>query len=211
MARRKKVKLENTVSASVPLSSMIDVVFLLLIYFIMTQKKVVEDVYLMTDLPAPTMDNASNAQNMEKSIIEVNLSDAKEVDGKIENEKGKDTDWFWEKKILEAKTQDEVDAYKKEIKIYYSLRKGNDRRYLTRDELKEWLVNLRKMNPDALVLIKCDSNARHKKLIEVLDLCTELQLDNISLLHSNDSPFRPMTLKESQEKYGIRPGEPSAN
>ena len=35
---RKKIKLENGVAASVPLSSMIDVVFLLLIYFIFTQK-----------------------------------------------------------------------------------------------------------------------------------------------------------------------------
>ena len=50
---RKKIKLENGVAASVPLSSMIDVVFLLLIYFIFTQKEVVEDVHLQLNLPAP--------------------------------------------------------------------------------------------------------------------------------------------------------------
>lgn len=55
---RKKIKLENGVAASVPLSSMIDVVFLLLIYFIFTQKEVVEDVHLQLNLPAPQ--SASN-------------------------------------------------------------------------------------------------------------------------------------------------------
>ena len=50
---RKKIKIDNSVAASVPLSSMIDVVFLLLIYFIFTQKEVVEDVHLQLNLPAP--------------------------------------------------------------------------------------------------------------------------------------------------------------
>ena len=50
---RKKIKIDNGVAASVPLSSMIDVVFLLLIYFIFTQKEVVEDVHLQLNLPAP--------------------------------------------------------------------------------------------------------------------------------------------------------------
>ena len=55
---RKKIKLENGVAASVPLSSMIDVVFLLLIYFIFTQKEVVEDVHLQLNLPAPQSSSA---------------------------------------------------------------------------------------------------------------------------------------------------------
>lgn len=56
---RKKIKLENGVAASVPLSSMIDVVFLLLIYFIFTQKEVVEDVHLQLNLPAPQSSSAN--------------------------------------------------------------------------------------------------------------------------------------------------------
>ncbi|NCU27823.1 biopolymer transporter ExbD, partial [Candidatus Nomurabacteria bacterium] len=39
--------------AEVPLSAMIDVVFLLLIYFIVSQKPIVEDTHLAIDLPAP--------------------------------------------------------------------------------------------------------------------------------------------------------------
>jgi len=51
MARkRRKRKIEE---ASVPLSSMIDIVFLLLIYFIVTQKPIIEDTLLGVNLPAP--------------------------------------------------------------------------------------------------------------------------------------------------------------
>lgn len=204
---RKKIKLENNVAAAVPLSSMIDVVFLLLIYFIMTQKKVVEDVYLQADLPAPNMQSNSSNQNLEKSIIEVNWGDAEEVNGQIVDKLGHDNDWYWDRKIQEAKTQTEADGYEKQKVIYYGLRTGPDYRDLTRPQLTQWLKDLKATNPDALVIIKCDMNARHKKLIEVLDICSEVQLTNISLLHSNDTAFRPLTLKESQEKYGKRPGE----
>ena len=48
-ARRRMVS-----EADVPLSSMIDVVFLLLIYFIVTQKPIMDNVFLQTDLPAPS-------------------------------------------------------------------------------------------------------------------------------------------------------------
>ena len=206
MARKKKIKLENTVSASVPLSSMIDVVFLLLIYFIMTQKKVVEDVYLQADLPAPNM-QSSSSQNVEKSIIEVNWGDAEERDGQVVDALGRDNDWYWDKKIQAAKTQTEVDNYEKQKVVYYGLRTGPDYRDLTRPQLVKWLTQLKATNPDALVIIKCDMNARHKKLIEVLDICSEVQLTNISLLHSNDTPFVPMAKKALQDKYGKRADE----
>ena len=51
---RKKSNIDEK-AAEVPLSSMIDVVFLLLIYFILTQKPVIEDVHLQVDLPAPEL------------------------------------------------------------------------------------------------------------------------------------------------------------
>jgi len=52
MARKRK-KFSSGSEAEVPLSSMIDVVFLLLIYFIVTQKPIVEDTLLGVNLPAP--------------------------------------------------------------------------------------------------------------------------------------------------------------
>lgn len=209
MARRKKVKLENTVSASVPLSSMIDVVFLLLIYFIMTQKKVVNDVYLQTALPDPSP-SQSSAQNVERSMIEVNWCDAEEVNGQIVDKVGHDNDWYWDRKIQSAKTQAEVDNYEKQKVVYYGLRIGPNYQELTRDQLVQWLKDLKATNPEAMVIIKCDMNARHKKLIDVLDICSEVQLKEVSLLHSNDTGFVPLSLKESQERYGIRPGEETA-
>lgn len=52
MARKKRARNEVE-EAEVPLSSMIDVVFLLLIYFILTQKPIIEDTLLGVNLPAP--------------------------------------------------------------------------------------------------------------------------------------------------------------
>lgn len=48
--KRKRIAVEE---AEVPLSSMIDVVFLLLIYFIVTQKPIIEETLLSCDLPTP--------------------------------------------------------------------------------------------------------------------------------------------------------------
>ncbi len=52
MARRKRKKREEE-SAEVPLSAMIDVTFLLLTYFIMTQTEVIEEAYIQTNAVAP--------------------------------------------------------------------------------------------------------------------------------------------------------------
>jgi biopolymer transport protein ExbD len=48
--KRKRRKLDD---AEVPLSAMIDIVFLLLVYFIVTQKEIIEDTLLGVDLPTP--------------------------------------------------------------------------------------------------------------------------------------------------------------
>jgi biopolymer transport protein ExbD len=53
MARKVRKK-NNVEEAEVPLSSMIDVVFLLLIYFIVTQKPIIEDTLLGVNLPSPS-------------------------------------------------------------------------------------------------------------------------------------------------------------
>ncbi len=51
MARRQKKK-GSVVEAEIPMSSMIDVVFLLLIYFVVTQKPIIEDTLLGINLPS---------------------------------------------------------------------------------------------------------------------------------------------------------------
>ncbi len=52
MAKRTRKRMKGE-EAEVPLSSMIDVVFLLLIYFIVTQKPIIDDTLLGCNLPAP--------------------------------------------------------------------------------------------------------------------------------------------------------------
>ena len=52
---RKQTKLNPPPDASFPLSSMIDVVFLLLIFFLVTQKPITEEVMINVELPAPDM------------------------------------------------------------------------------------------------------------------------------------------------------------
>ncbi len=51
MARKKRVV--ETESAEPPMSSMIDVVFLLLIYFIVTQKEIIPEAHLAVNMPGP--------------------------------------------------------------------------------------------------------------------------------------------------------------
>ena len=52
---RKQAKISPPADANFPLSSMIDVVFLLLIFFLVTQKPNTEEVMINVELPAPDM------------------------------------------------------------------------------------------------------------------------------------------------------------
>lgn len=51
MARKKRVI--DSEAAEPPMSSMIDVVFLLLIYFVVTQKEIIPEAHLAVNLPGP--------------------------------------------------------------------------------------------------------------------------------------------------------------
>ena len=57
-------------SAEMPISTLIDVVFLLLIYFIVTQKEIIPEIHLAVNLPAPSgaPDNADMAKPLEVAI-----------------------------------------------------------------------------------------------------------------------------------------------
>lgn len=50
---RKKPKKDRSEDAEVPISAMIDVVFLLLVYFIVTSKEVVDEAWVSVNLPGP--------------------------------------------------------------------------------------------------------------------------------------------------------------
>jgi biopolymer transport protein ExbD len=57
-------------SAEMPISTLIDVVFLLLIYFIVTQKEIIPEAHLAVNLPAPSgaPDEAEMAKPLEVAI-----------------------------------------------------------------------------------------------------------------------------------------------
>lgn len=133
----------------VPLSSMIDVVFLLLIYFIVNQKPMVEETLLGVDLPsASASSKARHAQIFTIDVMKV---------------PGDDKD-----------------------NVYYL----NGRPW-TFDELLPVMCETAKADPDITVIINCGPNARHKKLIKILDACSKAGLTKLNLMNDESIRFVP--------------------
>lgn len=64
------MKLKKSESLAVPMSSMIDIVFLLLIYFIVTAKEEVTEAHLAVNLPAP---GSAKASENKPKMLEVEV------------------------------------------------------------------------------------------------------------------------------------------
>jgi len=69
MVKRKK-KQYNESAGEPPMSSMIDVVFLLLIYFVVTQKPIISEAHLAVNLPSP---NAEQPPTDQEPPIEIRI------------------------------------------------------------------------------------------------------------------------------------------
>ena len=181
MARKKKIKLENTVSASVPLSSMIDVVFLLLIYFIMTQKPVVEDIYLQLNLPSPNA-APTDSDKEPPPILRIDVFKLPQ-----------DNDDEIARLMLTAQTQIEVNAIRKKERIYYHVNTTGDGggTPMLFSELQTYLKNVADAAPETTIVLNCGPNAKHKKLVRILDLCDQLGLKNLNLLNDASVQFAP--------------------
>ncbi len=72
MGRRKKKK-SNQETAKVPMDSMIDVVFLLLIYFIVTQKPIIEETLLGVNLPSSQKAAPKENQEEPPPMVQVDV------------------------------------------------------------------------------------------------------------------------------------------
>ncbi len=178
---RKKIQIDNSVSAAVPLSAMIDVVFLLLIYFIMTQKPVVEDIYLQLNLPSPNP--APSASDSEPPpILRIDVM-------KLQV----DNDDEIARLMRTAKTQIEVNAIRKREKVYYHVNTTGDGggTPMIYADLEKYLKSVAEAAPDTTIVMNCGPNAKHKKLVRVLDLCDKLGLKNINLLNDATVEFNP--------------------
>ncbi len=64
------MKIKKSESLAVPMSSMIDVVFLLLIYFIVTQKDEISEAHLAINLPAP---GSSKPSDNKPQLLEIEV------------------------------------------------------------------------------------------------------------------------------------------
>jgi len=148
MARKKKKVVMR--DAEVPLSAMIDVVFLLLIYFIVSQKPIVEDTHLAIDLPAPN----SSPEKKEKPPSLLRIDVAK----------------------LASKSDE-----------YYHV---NDSPYHIKD-LELYLKDIAETDRDTTIIINCDPNAKHKKLIKLLDMCAQFGLTKLNLVNDESVYFQP--------------------
>ena len=138
MARVKKKK--EIEEAEIPMSSMIDVVFLLLIYFVVTQEPVIEETLLGVNLPSGA---ASSSKSEPGQLFTIDVVKMGENSIKFYNVNGMPTP-------LPA--------------------------------MKDQLLMLAENDPDTTVIIKCGPNAKHAKLVTLLDACAEAGLSKLNLV-----------------------------
>ncbi len=137
---------KNKEEAAVPLSAMIDVVFLLLIYFIITQKPIIEDVFHPADLPtAPPPIEVK----IERPPFKIDV-----IEGKGEH----------------ASQQYRIDG-----------------RTLSLQEVQDQLAI---MPRETTVILSCDPNSPHYKLINVLDILSHMQFLKLNLVDDPSIKFR---------------------
>ena len=171
MARKSKSTIDDK-AAEVPLSSMIDVVFLLLIYFILTQKPVVEDVHLQVDLPAPGAPSSGDPPQL--LTIDVMKLPGMDNDDQVAALAAKEPDAERRKAILRNE------------KTYYHM---NGAPYES-GKLQEYLVTVAESNPDTTVMINCGPNAKHKKLVKLLDMCSKAGLRKLNIVEDESVIFK---------------------
>ena len=146
MKERRKVSLKE---AEVPMSAMIDVVFLLLIYFIVVQKPIIEHTLLKADLPAP---GPPVIDLPDPVIVRIDVVKQRKNNGNN----------------------------------YYRM----NGRWWNSDRMFKELGKISQNNPDTTVLINCGPNARHEKLITLLDACAEAELTNLNIVNDSSIKFK---------------------
>ena len=171
---KKQVKLNPPPDASFPLSSMIDVVFLLLIFFLVTQKPITEEVLMNVDLPAPDL-NTNPADAITPVTIEVKFS-------------SRDNSDEIEQHLASLKEGETVkDVLEKEEMLYYlynsSLKESRD--------IRKELQKFKDADSNPTIIIKCDANAKFRKLVRLLDICSECKMDSLNLIKTPGTRMDP--------------------
>ena len=173
MARQPSIKRNPPPDAGFPLSGMIDVVFLLLIFFLVTQKPLTEEVMINVELPAPDMSNPSAAP-----LIPVTIDVEKDSRDNIDE---------IDARLIALGDRDDPNEVPKDERLYYSFNGSPPMEIAT---LRSRLAVIAKADADSTIIIKCDPNVKYRKLIRVLDLCSELGLNSRQLVDKM-VPFVP--------------------
>ncbi len=151
---KKKVRRVKLGESEVPLSSMIDIVFLLLIFFVVTQKPIIEETLLGVDLPSPKPIVTPPPPPPPFFSIDVNK---------------------------------QSDDLVRDLDVYYV----NGMRWNFED-LSLQLKKTGQTNPDQTIIINCGPNARHQKLVQVLDSCAAAGLSKLNMVDDESIKFVPL-------------------
>ena len=163
---KKQVKITPPPDASFPLSSMIDVVFLLLIFFLVTQRPITEEVPMNVELPAPDL-NSNPADAPTLITIEVSENTRDNIDD-------------IEKHLASLKEGETVaDVLEKEERLYYRFNNTEMESRTISDHLK----NFHDAQSSPTIIISCSPDVRFRKLIRLLDLCNKYEMDSLQLVN----------------------------
>jgi len=151
--------------AEVPMSAMIDVVFLLLIYFIVTQVEIKEETLLSCDLPAP----GGNPPEKPPTLMTIDVY----------------------KMYPQIAVYDEA-TRQRDLNLYYlNKRAWKFDSPAAPNDLKRQLISMGKADPEQTIIINCGPNAYHQKLVKILDACAEANLKTLNVVNDEGIKFAP--------------------
>ena len=161
MAKKKRQRI-GVDDAEIPMSAMIDVVFLLLIYFIVTQKPIIEETLLSCDLPAP----GGAPPDKPPTMLTIGVMR------------------MW------PNPNNDQEILKKDLNTYYlnnAAWKFSDPS--APDDLKRRLIAMGKDDPKQTIIINCGPNASHQKLVKLLDACANAGLKTLNVVNDDSIIF----------------------
>ena len=162
----KKVrKRDSNDKIEVPMSAMIDVVFLLLIYFIVTQKPIIDETLLSCDLPTP----GGKPPKTPPTLLTVEV-----------------VRMFPNPSSTKA-------IQKKDLNTYYlNKRRWKFNDPSATNDLRRQLIAIAENDPEQTIIINCGPNAQHQKLVQILDACAEAGLTKLNVVNDESIKFVPV-------------------
>jgi biopolymer transport protein ExbD len=164
MSKKKRQKIVMD-EAEIPMSAMIDVVFLLLIYFIVTQKPIIEETLLSCDLPTP----GGPPPDKPPTLMTIDV-----------------VKMFPQKPVYDAATR------QRDLNLFYlNKRAWKFNSPEAPNDLRRQLISMGEADPEQTIIINCGPNAYHQKLVKLLDACAEANLTTLNVVNDESLKFNP--------------------